>query len=427
MDEKKGMFYGWWIVLAGTLCLFIAYGARFYSFGIFFKPMASELHWSRTMTAGAMTLSTILYGLASPMIGKLVDKYGAKIVILTGALIGGLGFILINFTENLLHFYIFYSVIMTIGISMTALVPTNAVVAKWFTKKRALAMGIVAMGIGLGGFVMTNVAQMLISTYGWRMSFVILGFIVWLTVIPVVALLMKNSPQDMGLLPDGAAAASNPEAAQKATQTANPGPQTSTGTWTLKSAASTSTFWLMSLSFFAWSFALMIIIIHLVPHATDVGLPKATAAFALALMTLVSIPGRPLGGYFGDKVDIRYLLIGAMAIQMVAMAIFLLFTGVQQAWLLYTFVAVYGAAMGMITPLVPALTARLFGPLSFGVVFGGILLLGTFGSGTGPLIAGRIFDVTKSYSGAFSLGIAMIVIAMLALFFVKPPQPKKTL
>ena len=142
MSKKESkIFYGWWIVLVCTLGLFVAYGARLYSFGVFFKPMVKEFGWTRTQTSSAFGVSTILYGVISPFVGKIVDKYGARFVIAIGGFIGGIGFMLCYFTNTLTQFFIFYTVIMTVGISMTGMVSTNAGVVKWFTKKKGDCYG----------------------------------------------------------------------------------------------------------------------------------------------------------------------------------------------------------------------------------------------------------------------------------------------
>ena len=417
-NQSKKFFYGWWIVFACFMCLFIAYGSR-YSFGVFFKPMSKEFGWTRAMTAGTFTVSTILYGLVSPFIGKCVDKFGAKMVIIIGALIAGIGYGLIYFTESIFQFYIFYSFILTIGIVATALVPCNAVTAKWFTKRRATAMGIISIGMGIGPFLLINVAGWMIKGYGWRMSFVLLGVVVFLVISAVSFFLIRNDPKEMGLLPDGR----YPEREPSGTvQPAASVPKTDAESWTMKSALTTSTFWYISLCYFFFLFVFASFMVHGVPFATDIGHSAAVAAFALSLLTGCSLGGRLLGGWLGDRFPIRYILAFFILVDALVIAVFIGVIGVKTAVLLYAFMALFGLAYGAVTPLISAVTANAFGAASFGTIYGGVILIGTIGMGIGPVIAGYVYDKFGSYYPAFMGFSIIMLIAMILAIVTKPPK-----
>lgn len=420
-EKKKGMFYGWYIVASCFFALFVVYGARYYSFGVFFKPLSKEFGWNRTIVSSAFTLSTILYGLSSPLIGKTVDRFGAKIVMILGAIIGGIGFMLIYFTESLIHFYIFYSVIMTIGMAATALVPTNAVIAKWFTKKRSTAMGIISIGVAIGPFIIINLAEWMVQNYGWRLSFVMMGVIVLALLLPVIAFFIKNNPQEMGLLPDGEVVTpiKVSSTAQVATPKAEP-------VWTMKGAIATPAFWCISLCYFFFLFLYNIIIVHIIPYATDIGHPRTVAAFAMSLLMAFSIGGRLGGGRLGDMFPIKNVLAGSIILELIVMIIFPNITGVKQVALLYAFTSLFGFAYGAVTPLVSAVTASTFGPKSFGVIYGGVLMVATIGNGAGPLVAGIIYDITKSYYWVFLGGCIMLAISAVLIYVLRPPKVRET-
>lgn len=420
MTVVKKVFYGWWIVAAMFMCLFISYGARFYSFGVYFKPMIKDLNWTRTITASAMGFSTIVYGLCSPIIGRCVDKFGARIVIISGALLGGLGFILIYFIDSILQFYIVYSIIMSAGIAATSLAPTNTIIAKWFMQKRAYAMGIIQAGIGVGAFVMINLAQYLVSEYGWRMSFAITGVIVWIVVIPMTMLVVKNTPQEIGLLPDG----KTPEQSSATSSKSRAIADSQHATWTVKTATRTLAFWMIALGFFSFLFTYMGLVVHLIPYVTDIGYGKTLAAFITSILIISSIPSKVIGGYFGDKIDKRYLLSGAMILMAMDIVILACVTGLQNVVLLYVFVIIIGGSYGVIMPLVSAITGTVFGSASFGLVYGGLLMFGTLGGGLGPIAGGWIYDVTHSYTSAFWGGAAILIIGALCFVFVQTAKPK---
>jgi MFS family permease len=412
-EKKEGIFYGWYIVLACFFALFMVYGARYYSFGVFFKPLSREFGWSRTLTSSAFAMSTIVFGIASLAIGKLVDKYGAKIVMITGTIVGGSGFMLIYFTESLFQFYLFYSVIMTIGMTATALVPTNALIAKWFAKKRGIAMGIISAGTGVGPFIIINLAEWMIQNFGWRISFVLMGAIVLIVLIPVISFIIKNDPQEMGLQPDGEVQCVN-DACKSAARTQD-------RTWTLKDAVKTRGFWLVSAAYFMYLILYNSVIVHLVPHATDIGHNQVVAAFAMSLLMGFSIPGK-IGCWLADKYSIKNVLAGTIALSMLSVVVFLNILGVKSLCNLYLFVAIFGMAYGSVLPLISALIAQLYGVASFGAIYGGVLMISMIGNGLGPLITGMIFDSTHSYDIAFMAGSVMLAVSACLIYSVRTPK-----
>jgi len=404
------------MVFAAFMCMLVAYGARFYSFGIYLKPMSQEMGWSRATTSSAFTISSLFLGFMSPFVGKLLDKYGNKVIMLWGGAIAGLGFALCYFTSSLLHFYIFFSLIMPIGIAGTGMVPSNALVAKWFSKKRGLALGIVSVGMGAGSFVMVNLAEFLISQYGWRTSFLVMGVIIWVVIIPLALFLVKNKPQDIGLLPDGddPKAASAVSAAKAAAE----------DVWPMKEFLRTWAFWSVALMFFFVCFGSMINLVHLVPHATDIGHSRKFAAFVLSVMMLSSLGGRFIFGYLADKLNPTKLMAWLLIVMFLSMLVFLNVIGIKSVSSFYAYVIIYGFPYGAIAGLTAAIIGRLFGPASFGAVFGAVFFAGTFGTGFGPLFAGWIFDVTKSYDIAFGVAAGFMLISAIMILFSKPPQRK---
>lgn len=421
-EKKDGViFFGWWMVAVAFLCMLVAYGARFYSFGVYFKPMSVEMGWSRATTASAFTISSLFLGFLSPFVGKLLDKYGNKVVLLWGGFIAGLGFALCYFTQSLLMFYIFFSVIMPLGIAGTGMVPSNALVAKWFNKKRGFALGIVSIGMGLGAFVMVNLAQYLISMYGWRMAFLISGIIIWVVVLGCVPF-VKNKPQDIGLLPDG----ENPKAAPAASgsaQAAAPGEEV----WKVSEYIRTWAFWSIALTFMTVCFGAMIILVHMVPHATDIGYKASRAAFILSVMMMSSLGGRFVFGYFADKVNPTKMMAFQLFWMFLAMFILLYWIGIKNEAMFYAFVIIYGFPYGAVASVTAAVTGRLFGAASFGAIFGGVFFAGTFGTGFGPLAAGWIYDVTKSYDIAFLIASSLNLLSAILIFTAKPPKRKAVL
>ena len=257
---KKKIFYGWWIVLSTNVICMVGYGTWLYSFGVFFKPMSAEFGWTRAMTAGAYSLRSIEGGIASPVVGWAVDKYGARIVIQIGALVSGLAFVTMPLVNSLVMFYLIYGILLSAGMSAMLYLPAWTVIAKWFRRRLSLALAVLATGAGFGGIIWAPISSVLISHFGWRSAFVILGFAIWIIVIPL-SFVVRNDPANSGLLPDGDTIdESNGQGTGAVNNNNNNGHGNGNGSdsasedapvsdYTLKEALKSRTFWTMATAF----------------------------------------------------------------------------------------------------------------------------------------------------------------------------------
>ena len=395
---KNKIFYGWWIVLSTNVICLLGFGTWLYSFGVFFKPMMSEFGWTRAMTAGAYSMRSIEGGIASPIVGWAVDKYGPRIVIIIGAVIAGLGFCMMPLISSLLGFYMIYGVILSIGMSAMLYIPAFTLIARWFKRKVSMATSVLAIGAGIGGLICAPISAILITNYGWRISFIIIGFTVWIVVIPL-SFVVRNSPEEMGLRQDG-----DP-----------PGDEDSTEEdlvvdddedYTLKQALRSHAFWMLALSGLFQGMAHSTVIVHSIPHLTDMGIPLTQAAASIGFLTLVSIIGRVSYGYLGDRFDKRYLFVSLYVMQ--ALGVLVLMTANSMA-MVYLFIFLFGVGFGGGIPLGTAIWAEYFGRKAFGKIMGFSAPVGMISSAVGPIMAGHIFDVTGSYSYAFMAISALVL------------------
>jgi MFS family permease len=395
---KNKIFYGWWIVLSTNVICLLGFGTWLYSFGVFFKPMMSEFGWTRAMTAGAYSMRSIEGGIASPIVGWAVDKYGPRIVIIIGAVIAGLGFCMMPLISSLLGFYMIYGVILSIGMSAMLYIPAFTLIARWFKRKVSMATSVLAIGAGIGGLICAPISAILITNYGWRISFIIIGFTVWIVVIPL-SFVVRNSPEEMGLRQDG-----DP-----------PGDEDSTEEdlvvdddedYTLKQALRSHAFWMLALSGLFQGMAHSTVIVHSIPHLTDMGIPLTQAAASIGFLTLVSIIGRVSYGYLGDRFDKRYLFVSLYVMQ--ALGVLVLMTANSMA-MVYLFIFLFGVGFGGGIPLGTAIRAEYFGRKAFGKIMGFSAPVGMISSAVGPIMAGHIFDVTGSYSYAFMAISALVL------------------
>jgi MFS family permease len=402
----KKVFYGWWIVLATNVICMLGFGTWLYSFGVFFKPMMTEFGWSRAETAGAASLRSIEGGVAGPLVGWLVDKYGARWMILIGGVISGLGFILMYFVNSLVAFYLIYGILLSVGMSFMLYLPAFTVIAKWFRRKISRASSVLAVGAGLGGLIFTPLTAALIIHMGWRYAFLVIGVVIWVVVIPL-SLVVRETPESMGLRPDG-----DTEEDQAESEAGSGEYEVD---FTIKQALRSSVFWLLALAFFCQSMVHSVVFVHAIPHLTDMGISPEKAAVSVGLLTMVSVVGRLSFGYLGDFFDKRHLFIISYVLISAGTLVLLLAHSLP---LVYLFIALFGVGYGAAVPLMPAIRAEYFGRSALGKIQGFTTPV-TMGAGVvGPIMAGYIFDKLGSYSLSFLIITGLPLVSAVAVAFI---------
>jgi MFS family permease len=353
-------------------------------------------------------------GAVAPLVGTLVDRYGARKVMTTGALLMGSAFCLFGAVRSLWQLYAL-NVIAAIGIASVAWLPNQTLISNWFERKRGRAMGITLAGIGFGGLAIPPLTDFLIAESGWRIAFAGLGSLVLLIVVTVTLALVRSKPEDMGLLPDGEPLRSEGPAGGPIQETRE---EVGSGGLGLAESLRTSAFWVLSLGHVLWSFGSMSIIGHLPAFLTDQGFGRL-AAGSLALAIGCSIVGRVSFGMLADRFGKKGLM--SLALILHAVAVLCLF---RVHWLgaLPAFVILFGLALGGGAVVVPLLIGEYFGLRAFGKILGVITISATLGAASGPVITGRIFDVTGSYDLAFILHIVSFTAAGVAIGFLRKPE-----
>src|SRR5262245_36262495 len=385
--QKSGkVFYGWWVVFASGVGLAMCYGPIIVpTFGVFLKPLSQEFGWSRTQISLAFSLGTLGLALASPFSGWLVDRFAARRVILPAVLFFGLSVLSLSFLSiHLWHFYAIYLLMGVVG-SGTAAVPYAKVISRWFDRRRGFALGLSVAALALGASITPSLAQALIAAVGWRHAYVLLGLMAMGVTIPVVALLLKETTQLMGLRPDG-------EAVSLAEASRPHGPEEGLSfheTW------HTGIFWLMGSAFFLMAISFFGYIIHLVPLLTDRGLSAESAALTVSLPAGVSFVARLGIGYLLDRFCAPY--VAAWFFCGFALGLFLLWSGVVGGWVLVAVVLV-GVGLGAELDVMPYVVSRYFGLRAFGEIYGYLSAVFTLGGVVGPPLMGAGFDATGSYN-----------------------------
>ena len=402
---KKPIFYGWWIVLAGSISQAYTSGTFWQGFGAFFDPIIDQFGWSRALTAGAMSLQRTESGAISPFVGWFVDKFGPRNVMLFGTFLTALGFILLSRIQELWQFYAAF-LVLTIGLSFGTFLIVTTAVANWFVESRSKALSFTMAGSGLGG-VLVPVIIWLIATTDWRTGLVVVAIGYLVIGIPV-SFVMKSRPEDYGLLPDGAL----PE---------EPDEQTGSGdaarrrtalscevNMTTRQALSSRVFWQLAI---AMGVSGMVISasIHQIPAITSFGISRNIAGFAILGVSLFSVAGRLGSGFFGDRLDKRHVIAVSLFLQFVGTMVFAFSS---ELWHLAIFIVTWGVGFGASIPVRFALIADLFGRRHYGSIMGTLMTTSAIFGVIAPVLVGWIYDIRGNYREPFALMAFSVLIAI---------------
>jgi MFS family permease len=393
------LFYGWVIVAVGIVVGCVGMGGMM-SFGVFLQPMADSLGWSRAGISTASTLAFLWMGVGGFLWGSLFDRFGARVVVLLGGLLLGLGLVLASQAQSLPAFLLAYGT--AVGLAVGAIyVPLTAATTSWFTRHRSLAVSLVSAGLALGTTVIAPLARWLIVTHDWRFAMQTLGFIAWAVILPA-ALLLRPAP------------------AAEAGSAATPfGAGTATDGMTVRQALKTPVFWSLSLANFACCAAHSGPIFHMVSYAADCGIAPLTAATVLGAAGLAALTGRIICGLLADRTGAKRTLVACLFLQATAIA---LYTMARDLNTLYAVSMLFGFSYGGAMPLYAILVREYFPAKIMGSVFGVVAMISTMGMALGPPVGGWLFDHFGGYGWLYVASSAIGVVGALIALTVRPHQ-----
>ena len=395
-------------------------GINFYGFSAFFVPLSEEFGWSRSVLSGVFALSRLEGGLLGPVEGWLIDRFGPRKLMLIGIPLMGFGFILLSQVNSLFTLYVVYILAITFGGGLGTFAPAGAAVANWFVKKRGTALGVIMSGVAIGGGLLLPLIGWWITRFGWRHAAVAAGIFIIALGIPIASI-MRHRPEQYGQLPDGEDPSNeiDDSTSQEKLNTANSN-SVAPLEFTAREAIKTSAFWFLGASLSVRSLTTTGITIHFVAMMVDRGFSLTLGSTLLGLVAMISVIGRVGLPSIGDKLDKRYL----MAITYVVMGISMVGMAYAQSTLwVFILLFIYSVTYGGIIVLPLALQAEYFGRYSFATVRGVMNTVQTSGMLAGPIFAGVVYDLTKSYDIAFiGFGIASFLAALL-IIGAKRPTP----
>ena len=404
------MFYGWRITAASFAILFVVVGIVYYSFPVFYPPLIDEFGWTRAQVTAGFFYSILIIGpIFGISAGFLIDRFGTRQVLLAGLVAAGIGFFGFSAMHSLAAYYIFYFM-QTVGYVSGGPVPNQVLISHWFNRMRGRAMGLAYVGIGVGGAVAPVLTQYIIRNAGWRTAMVAFGAVIFVVLIPVVVLVVRNRPADLGLQPDGSL---QPQTGGKPSLTAG-------APVTLRRVAGSPAFWLILIGSAMSIGAVGGVIQHLQLYLRDQKFTPERAAQVASLLLISSIAGRLVMGYLADRFHKKYVMMAACL--MVGATIPVLYH-VHVPGAVYLFALVFGFGMGADYMLIPLLTAHCFGVSSLGRLMGIILTTDAVSQAFAPVLVGRIYDIQGSYSWGFAVLTAMAMLGAAAVSLVsRRPQ-----
>jgi MFS family permease len=412
IQHRQTFFHGWWVVAASAVGVFWGPPVTVYSFSVFLKPLMQEFHAGRAAVSLGYTLHLIAGAVCAPLVGWLVDRYGSRRVILSATAMFG-SILLLNkvLSANLWQFYVF---LVALGLLINGVgpIPYGNVISHWFDRRRGLALGLTMLGIGLGAVIMPSLSQQLIARFGWRTAYAVLGGAVLLIALPVLAAFLREKPQDLGLLPDGA----RPKSSRARQKAAAQG-------LTAHQAWHTATFWIMVCAFFLVSASVQGCLVHTVAMLGDRGIRAQTAALGSSLVGVAVLLGRVGAGYLLDSLFAPHL--AAAFFGGAALGIGLLWLGATPVAFAGAFLV--GLGLGAEVDLIAFLVSRYFGLRAFGRVYSSAFAAFALAGAFGPLIMGASFDRTGSYRGALVTFLAATLVAAVLMTRLGPYRYRASL
>jgi len=406
--NRPALFYGYTIILVSFFIQAIVWGIS-NSFGVFFAPLINEFSWSRATISGAASLCFLVHGVSSILLGNLNDRFGPRIIMSFCGIFLGLGFLLMAKINSAWQLYICYGLIVGVGLGGIDVIPLSTV-ARWFKKKRGMMSGIIKVGTGVGMLVMPFFITWLLRNYGFRIAFTVLALIIMLFTIFLGQFLVRDPILKAQFIDN------------ENRLTSRNSNKTEEGL-TFQEAIHTRQLWTICAIYFIILFCVYTILIHIVQHAIDLGIPAVVAAGVLATVGGVSISGRFLMGGAADRIGEKPALLICLLFLLTALG-WLQVT--KTLWMFYVFATIYGFAHGGFFSLVSPLIAKQFGTRTHGLLFGIVIFSSTIGGAIGPFMAGYIFDVTHSYKTVFLILAILCVIAISLAASLKPMLKDKS-
>jgi MFS family permease len=419
---KPVIHHGWLVLAACCLCMTVS-SSVWYTFSVFYATIVDQLKWSRAETALAFSAMVIMGGLMDPLVGRIVDRVGSRLLFSIGGVLLAAGFMAASRIDSPVGLYLVYGLLLAAGKSAAGMVPIGTLLQSWFRRRLGTATGLVAASVAVG-MLSVLLAERLISGLGWRQAYMVLG-VAFLVILPLPAwFIVRQRPQDMGLLPDGeyeAAAGSKPTTLLEGVSTQHRVIDTAwtKRDWTPGQALKTRRFWFLFLGMLAGVLSHQLVLVHQVAYIGDLGYGIAIGSFVYFLMGISSGFAKFGWGWLSDRIgrEMAY----SLAVIFLLGGVGALLSGGIGFWVLCIYSLLFGVGYAAGAPLYPAISADLFQGPRFGSIYGLANVAIGLGAAGGAWFGGFVFDTTGAYWVAFALSAAMVVVSA-GCFWVAGPR-----
>ncbi|OGO19071.1 MAG: hypothetical protein A2Z15_02235 [Chloroflexi bacterium RBG_16_50_11] len=404
--DKPRFFYGWYIIAASLVMLLLVNAV---GVGIFFKPILEDdkFNWDRATLSSVYMYASLLFALVTPLLGRLIDRYGPRLMLSISVVAQTLSSLLNGLASAMWHIFFarfFYEI--------KPYQSSQVLINRWFVGLRGLAQGIAAAGMPLGALLLSPLSQYLIIIWGWRPTMLFWAGLTLAVSLPLI-FIIRNKPEDKGLVPDGSlptvSSRENESSYPSAAAAESPGR-------TLSQAAKSGSFWFLSATQLICGIGCGFMMTHIVIFATDFNYSEMIGATLLSVQGGFNILGVLLMGHISDKYARHKVLGWTHFIRSLAFFIavtFILLDGAN-LWLLYLSMALFGFGWFTTSPLTSGLVADLFGGLRMGTIIGVTMSYHTVGMALGAYAGGLTFQITGSYYAFF---LTQGILEMLAVGF----------
>ncbi|MGH7872614.1 MAG: MFS transporter [Candidatus Binatia bacterium] len=410
------LYYGWRMIAVGSILRILGGGLYFYGFSVFFLPLSQDLGLTRAATALVFSLARAQGAFEGPIAGYFMDRHGPRPLMLIALTMTGIGHMLLSGVTSYITLLIVYMGVVSLSFHAGFMDAPMLIANTWFIRKRTMAMALISGSIGIGGFIFTPLLSAAVHSFGWRQAAFGCGVIFILVGWPL-ALLVRRSPESMGLLPDGDPVLTphggSPETA----------PAQEEIDFTLRDALRTSSFWFLTTATAIRVIILSAINVHYVALMVWKGMTPQRAAFFLAAQAFMSLPSHLLFGWIGDKMNKPKLMSLCM---LLATASMVLLANIHAEWAILIFTALFSVVESTF-PVNWSTVGEYFGRRNFAKIRGSMSFISTWGSVIGPVVMGAIYDQTRSYQLMIWAFAALLIIASVFYALVKKPSPVRTL
>lgn len=414
VSQRTPFYYGWIVLFSAGSSQFVRNAAASLTLSVFIYPISEDLGWSRALIAGAASVGGLAASGASPLVGWMVDKYGARIVLTISILVLGASTISLAWATVPIAFYIAYGLGRVI-FSSTIQIASSVVVSRWFVRMRGRASGLLSMSHAIGMTLFPLLASLVILYRDYQTAWIVLGLVAWVVALLPVSLLIAESPEELGLKPDG-------DPGEPRTQSDN-ATMPEEPAWTARQAIRTPTLWLLAVGIGMLFVIHSGVNIHLVAYLRDQGLGEAVAAAAISVTAIMTAVGSLAWGWIVERVPVRFALASVALIMSVTSPAFIMADTIVEA---YFFAGLFGFALSGLLVVPPVAYADYFGRRSLGTIRGITEPFMSLGQAIGAVTSGLIFDMTDSYTIAFWTFSVIGVVTAIGIALARQPVQKET-